>query len=124
MEAGWRVWVIYPVNAEGLSGSSGGATVHNELTGRSVSDTHPMSAITGLEDALEKLEGVAYTHNQAVPATVWNIQHNLGVKYVSVIILDAAGDGVMGSVDWNASTDNLLVVSFGVALGGVAHVRY
>jgi hypothetical protein len=123
MQAGWRVWIIYPVKTTGISGG-GGATAHNNLTGRSAPDAHPMSAITGLASALAKLEGIVYTHNQTTPAMVWNIQHNLGVKYVSVIILDADGDEVTGNVDWNASTDNLLVVNFGMALGGTAHVKY
>jgi hypothetical protein len=105
-------------------GGSGGTTVHNSLTGRDAPDAHPISAIAGLASVLEKLEGIAYTHNQDMPAAVWNIQHDLGVKYVSVIILDTAGDGVMGNVDWNASTDNLLVVNFGVALEGSAYVKY
>lgn len=30
----------------------GGVSVHNDLTGRSVANTHPISAITGLQDAL------------------------------------------------------------------------
>lgn len=31
----------------------GGVSVHNELTGRSASDAHPISSITGLQDALD-----------------------------------------------------------------------
>lgn len=34
------------------SSTAGGVTVHNDLTGRSVANTHPISAITGLQDAL------------------------------------------------------------------------
>lgn len=33
--------------------SGGGVTVHNALTGRSTVDSHPMSAITGLQSALD-----------------------------------------------------------------------
>ena len=54
----WWVW-----NAEsgayedtgisyGTGGSGGGVTDHEKLTGRDKADQHPMSAITGLEDAL------------------------------------------------------------------------
>ena len=37
---------------EWTSASGGGVTVHNDLTGRSASDAHPISAITGLQSAL------------------------------------------------------------------------
>ena len=36
-----------------LAGDGGGGTVHNDLAGRSDADCHPISAITGLQDALQ-----------------------------------------------------------------------
>ena len=38
-------------------GGPGGATVHNDLTGRTADDAHPISAITGLQDALDAAGG-------------------------------------------------------------------
>ncbi|MDK1039275.1 MAG: hypothetical protein QGD91_10235 [Actinomycetota bacterium] len=35
-----------------VTSGGGGVTVHNDLTGRSASDTHPISSITGLVSAL------------------------------------------------------------------------
>jgi len=36
-------------------GDGSGVSVHNQLNGRSAANTHPISSITGLEEALEKL---------------------------------------------------------------------
>ena len=40
-----------------ITGGPGGATVHNDLTGRTADDAHPISAITGLQDALDAAGG-------------------------------------------------------------------
>lgn len=40
-----------------LGTGGGGTTVHNQLTGRDTADAHPIAAITGLQDALDALEG-------------------------------------------------------------------
>ena len=45
--AGRRIVIRPAVSSEG-----GGVTVHNDLSGRSAADAHPMSAITDLEPAL------------------------------------------------------------------------
>lgn len=41
----------------GTSGGSGFDGVHNDLPGRSTADAHPISAITGLQDALDNVGG-------------------------------------------------------------------
>lgn len=37
------------------SGDGGGSSVHNDLTGRSAADAHPISAITGLQTITDKV---------------------------------------------------------------------
>lgn len=44
--------------------------VHNDLTGRDGENCHPMSAITGLEDKLEEIEGEITTIDDFVPSTI------------------------------------------------------
>ena len=39
----------------------GGTTVHGDLTGRDAKDQHPISAITGLTEALARSTGVTFT---------------------------------------------------------------
>jgi hypothetical protein len=65
-----------------------------------------------------------YTHTQPTPASVWNIQHNIGARPVSLVTLDGNGDRVMGEEDWPASTLNLMVVRFGQPVAGVAWVTW
>ena len=56
VEDGTVIWTLKRI------GSGGGTTIHNNLTGRNSADAHPISAITGLQTALDgKMdEGDAY----------------------------------------------------------------
>lgn len=44
-----------------IRGAGGGTTVHGDLTGRDAKDQHPISAITGLTEALARSTGVTFT---------------------------------------------------------------
>lgn len=48
----YPLWINTSATAGGGGGSSGGTSVHGELSGRSALDQHPVSAITGLQAAL------------------------------------------------------------------------
>ena len=56
--------VAGPVGATGAIGATGagGVTVHNDLTGRTASDAHPTSAITGLDTALAGKAPTVHSH--------------------------------------------------------------
>lgn len=57
--------VAGPVGATGAigaTGAGGGVTVHNDLTGRSASDAHPTSAVTGLDTALAGKAATSHSH--------------------------------------------------------------
>lgn len=41
------------LNGAGVGGSSSSTSIHNDLAGRDTNDAHPISAITGLQEALE-----------------------------------------------------------------------
>ena len=96
------------------SGGGGGGLPEAPLTGETY----------GRSNGAWKATPATYTHTQSTPAAVWNIQHNLGKKPVSVVALSAAGDRIIGEEDWAASTLNLFVVRFSEPLTGVAFVRY
>lgn len=61
-----------------------------------------------------------YTHNQAVPDTVWVIDHNFG-KYPSVICFDSANDEIEGMISY--PTLNRVTVTFSAATGGYAYLN-
>ena len=61
-----------------------------------------------------------YPHNQAVPDTVWVIDHNLG-KYPSVICFDSANDEIEGMISY--PTLNRVTVTFSAATGGYAYLN-
>lgn len=62
----------------------------------------------------------AYIHDQAVPASEWNITHNLG-KYPSVTIVDTANTEIIGEVEYFSNTQ--LKVSFSSFFSGKAFLN-
>ena len=44
--------------------------------------------------------GGAYVYTQASPATTWTINHNLGVQYVNVEVIDNSGNSLVGTYDY------------------------
>lgn len=99
--------------------SAGGVTVHNNLTGRSANDAHPISAITGLQDKIHNQEhrepkatGLIYG------GKITKGTGNLDVNYTtgSGIIVDAQSD--LSDLDvtefsWSAGTHTITGVSSG-----------
>lgn len=63
--------------------------------------------------------GEAFVFTQAVPATVWIIDHNLGF-FPNVYILDTAGDECEGDVD--NVTVNRVIVTFSASFAGQARL--
>ena len=65
------------------------------------------------------LGDVAYTHEQAVPATVWTIVHPLGYQ-PSVSVVDTLGRRVFGDIEYvNATT---ITATFSAAFSGKAYL--
>ena len=63
--------------------------------------------------------GVAYTHLQSVTATVWTINHNLGMR-PAVTILDTGGNEV--EADVVHTSFNQLVIRFAIPIAGIARL--
>ncbi|MBN2617177.1 MAG: hypothetical protein JXR64_02555 [Spirochaetales bacterium] len=63
------------------------------------------------------VEDKYYKHDQGVPSSIWNIEHNLN-KYPSCTIIDSAGEEVVGSVKF--IDNNNIQITFSVAFSGYA----
>lgn len=59
-----------------------------------------------------------YRHVQSSAASVWTISHNLN-KYVNVLVIDSAGDLVVGRVEWLDL--NTIRLTFSAAFSGEAY---
>jgi hypothetical protein len=67
----------------------------------------------------------SYTHTQSTPSEVWNVQHNFNTPdplWVAVVD-DTDGNLVVCEEDYPASTNNLLVLRFGIPMAGTAIVK-
>jgi len=58
----------------------GGVTIHNDLTGRSTSDAHPVSAVTGLQTALDGKAATGHTHT----GTYWGLWTGTQIAYDAI----------------------------------------
>lgn len=60
-----------------------------------------------------------WIHEQAVPATVWTIEHHFGIQpQVEVIVSNESAEAAVSHTD-----DETTTVTFGTATAGVAHLR-
>ena len=66
---------------------------------------------------------LTYTHNQTVPSAYWEIQHNLGGEPITCFTVDDTGEQIVGQIDAQASTMNLLVIKFSEPLTGRAYIK-
>lgn len=93
---------------------------HDELVHRDYPDQHPISAITGLEEALNQ-QDKSYVFEQAIASAEWDITHPLG-KYPSVTISDSAGN-VQIPDDIEYITDGRMIVRFVSSFAGKAFLN-
>lgn len=61
-----------------------------------------------------------FIFNQGVPASTWNIQHNLG-KFPSITVVDTAGTVVMGQYDY--VDNNNITLTFAAGFAGKAYLN-
>lgn len=67
---------------------------HDRLQHLDLPNQHPISAITGLTEAL-----ATFIHEQGVASPVWNVEHNLN-KYPAVSVVDSAGNEIIAEVTY------------------------
>lgn len=92
---------------------------HDELDHREYPDQHPISAITGLEEALLNADKT-FVFEQGIASDTWNITHNLN-KYPSVTVVDSAGNEVIAEVVYTDT--NNCVVTMTAAFKGKAYLN-
>jgi hypothetical protein len=86
-------------------------------------DTTNGKTLLGKVQADELASGLAdarYEHEQATPALVWEIQHNLN-KNPSVIVIDSAGSTMEGTIEY--MDENNLQILFRAQFGGKAYLN-
>lgn len=93
--------------------NQGGDTVRGAIEKLQGDSTHLYDVVDDL------ISSSTYIHEQATPSSTWTINHNLG-RYPSVQVVDSAGDRIWSGV--NYTSENQLVLEFGVAFSGVAHI--
>lgn len=62
----------------------------------------------------------AYTHDQGIPSSTWNVIHNLD-KSPSVTIVDSSGQTVDGKVTY--INNNKVSIEFNAAFSGLAYLN-
>lgn len=93
-------------------------TDHKDLCGRDLPDQHPIGAITGLEEALNRLD--TFIYEQAIASDTWEIEHNLG-RFPSVEVVDTAGNKFFPAVQW--INENKLIITMNGATKGKAFLN-
>jgi len=91
---------------------------HDALINRDLPDQHPISAITGLEEALRRAD--TFVFEQAVASDTWEIEHNLN-KFPSVTIVDSAGTVYYPAVQY--IDENNVIVTMNGATTGKAYLN-
>lgn len=94
---------------------------HEILYNRDKADQHPISAITGLEEALQNVGDKNFVFEQAIASDTWIIEHNLS-KYPSVMVVDSAGNAqIPDEIQYNS--ENKITVTFISAFAGTAYLN-
>jgi len=70
-------------------------------------------------------ESSEYIHRQDAPSAQWLIQHNFSSpnRALNIFVVDEHGEQIIGQVDTQLSTNNLLVYKFGEPLKGRAYIK-
>ncbi len=112
-------------------GGAGGATSYPALTAKPQINNVTLNGGNNTLDALgipsktdlDALKNNSYEFTQATPAAVWMIQHNLDSQPVNALLVDDAGEQIIGQIDTQTSTNNLLVIRFSEPLAGKAFIK-
>ena len=95
---------------------------HTILVNRDKPDQHPISAITGLQDALDSLKCKTFVYEQGIASNTWVIEHNLGKIRPSITVVDSA-DTVIGLFNAEYVNDNKVILYFNGEFVGKAYLN-
>lgn len=100
---------------------SQGTDKHNELYNRDLPDQHPISAITGLQEALVEVSDKTFVFEQGTASQVWEIEHNLD-KQASATFVDSSGS-VQIPDDVTYNSKNKITATFLAPFAGKAFLN-
>ncbi len=108
-----------------LQSNSNKTVSFSGIAGSPYDNTNLASALNAKQDVIADLETIrtgaaTYTHDQAVAASVWTINHNLG-KYPSITVVDTGGNVVTGKYSYPDT--NTIVAEFNAAFKGTAYLN-
>jgi len=93
---------------------------HTVLVNRDKPDQHPISAITGLEEALQNTDKT-FVFEQGIATDTWTINHDLE-KYPSVMVVDSAGNTqIPDEIEYISQSQ--IIVKFVSAFAGTAYLN-
>lgn len=96
-------------------------THHDDLTGRDLPNQHPISAITGLQEALVEVSDKTFVFEQSIASDTWHIQHTLN-KRASCVAVDSAGEvQIPDKIQY--ISDNEIVATFLAPFAGKAYLN-
>ena len=94
---------------------------HNNLTGRDLTNQHPISAITGLQEALIAVSDKTFVYEQGVASDTWHIVHTLN-KRAGCVAVDSAGE-VQIPDKIKYISDNEIIATFLAPFAGKAYLN-
>lgn len=94
---------------------------HDTLLGRDLPNQHPISAITGLQEALVEVSDKTFVFEQGTASQVWEIEHNLD-KQASVTFVDSSGS-VQVPDDITYNSKNKITATFLAPFAGKAFLN-
>lgn len=94
---------------------------HDMLSNRDLPDQHPISAITGLQEALVEVSDKTFVFEQGTASQVWEIEHNLD-KQASATFVDSSGS-VQIPDDITYNSKNKITATFLAPFAGKAFLN-
>lgn len=94
---------------------------HDDLTGRDLENQHPISAITGLQEALIEVSDKTFVFEQGTASEIWEIEHPLD-KEPSATFVDSSGTVQVPS-DVTYNSKNKITATFLAPFAGKAFLN-
>jgi len=101
-----------------MSDNRTGTLYHDRLLHRDYPDQHPISSVTGLQEALDRLD--TFIFEQGVASDEWTVVHNLN-RFPSVTVVDSAGNEFFPEVAYQ--DENTCIIRMNGATTGKAYLN-
>ena len=74
--------------------------------------------VSGEFDLVNSLPDISYVHTQAIPETLWIVNHNLNTK-CSVQVVDEDKNEIIAQIDW--INNNTVNITFNIPVSGYVY---